>query len=98
MTWTGFDKAIWSYPDRSGKLPSLQKGTYPDLPNLPSKDLTIDKTPQHFTTRNIGNGFVVKVTSEGTLIESMNFKGNIVCMIQQANGRVPFPIPQGHTM
>ena len=73
FAWTGFDKAIWYIPTEAGKLPSLQKGTYPDLPNLPSKDLTIDKTPQHFTTRNIGNGFVVKVTSEGTLNESIEF-------------------------
>ena len=61
--WAGFDENIWSIPTEAGKLPSLQKGTYPDLPNLPSVDLTIDKTPQHFTTRNIGNGFVVKVLS-----------------------------------
>ena len=73
FAWTGFDKAIWYIPTEAGKLPSLQKGTYPDLPTLPSKDLTIDKTPQHFTTRNIGNGFVVKVTSEGTLNESIEF-------------------------
>lgn len=73
FAWTGFDKAIWDIPTEAGKLPSLQKGTYPDLPPLPSKDLTIDKTPQHFTTRNIGNGFVVKVTSEGTLNESIEF-------------------------
>ena len=71
--WNGFDKDIWDIPTKAGKLPSLQKGTYPDLPDLPSKDLTIDKTPQHFTTRNIGNGFVVKVTSEGTLNESIEF-------------------------
>ena len=63
FAWTGFDKDIWDIPTKAGKLPSLQKGTYPDLPTLPSKDLTIDKTPQHFTTRNIGNGFVVKVLS-----------------------------------
>ena len=63
FAWTGFDKDIWYIPTEAGKLPSLQKGTYPDLPNLPSVDLTIDKTPQHFTTRNIGNGFVVKVLS-----------------------------------
>ena len=61
--WAGFDENIWSIPTEAGKLPSLQKGTYPDLPNLPSVDLTIDKTPQHFTTKNIGNGFVVKVLS-----------------------------------
>lgn len=73
FAWTGFDKDIWDIPTKAGKLPSLQKGTYPDLPNLPSVDLTIDKTPQHFTTRNIGNGFVVKVTSEGTLNESIEF-------------------------
>ncbi len=73
FAWTGFDKAIWDIPTEAGKLPSLQKGTYPDLPDLPSKDLTIDETPQHFTTRNIGNGFVVKVTSEGTLNESIEF-------------------------
>ena len=73
FAWTGFDKDIWDIPTEAGKLPSLQKGTYPDLPTLPSKDLTIDKTPQHFTTRNIGNGFVVKVTSEGTLNESIEF-------------------------
>lgn len=71
--WAGFDENIWSIPTEAGKLPSLQKGTYPDLPDLPSKDLTIDETPQHFTTRNIGNGFVVKVTSEGTLNESIEF-------------------------
>lgn len=63
FAWTGFDKAIWDIPTEAGKLPSLQKGTYPDLPSLPSKDLTIDETPQHFTTKNIGNGFVVKVLS-----------------------------------
>lgn len=73
FAWTGFDKDIWDIPTEAGKLPSLQKGTYPDLPTLPSKDLTIDETPQHFTTRNIGNGFVVKVTSEGTLNESIEF-------------------------
>ena len=73
FAWTGFDKDIWDIPTKAGKLPSLQKGTYPDLPPLPSKDLTIDKAPQHFTTRNIGNGFVVKVTSEGTLNESIEF-------------------------
>jgi len=61
--WAGFDRTIWDIPKEAGKLPSLQKGTYPDLPPLPSKDLTIDKTPQHFTTKNIGNGFVVKVLS-----------------------------------
>ena len=63
FAWTGFDKDIWDIPTEAGKLPSLQKGTYPDLPTLPSKDLTIDETPQHFTTKNIGNGFVVKVLS-----------------------------------
>ena len=73
FAWTGFDKDIWDIPTEAGKLPSLQKGTYPDLPTLPSKDLTIDETPQHFTTKNIGNGFVVKVTSEGTLNESIEF-------------------------
>ncbi len=61
--WNGFDTTIWSIPTEAYKLPSLREGEYPDLPDLPSKDLTIDKTPQHFTTRNIGNGFVVKVTS-----------------------------------
>ena len=71
--WNGFDTTIWSIPTEAYKLPSLHGGEYPDLPNLPSKDLTIDKTPQHFTTRNIGNGFVVKVTSEGTLNESIEF-------------------------
>ncbi|MBS1315601.1 MAG: hypothetical protein HP045_03770, partial [Anaerotignum sp.] len=73
FAWTGFDKDIWSIPNAAYKLPSLREGEYPDLPPLPSKDLTIDKTPQHFTTRNIGNGFVVKVTSEGTLNESIEF-------------------------
>ena len=63
FAWTGFDKDIWDIPTKAGKLPSLQKGTYPDLPDLPSKDLTIDETPQHFTTKNIGNGFAVKVLS-----------------------------------
>ena len=53
----------WSIPTDAYKLPSLREGEYPALPTLPSKDLTIDKTPQHFTTRNIGNGFVVKVLS-----------------------------------
>lgn len=71
--WNGFDTTIWSIPTAAYKLPSLREGEYPDLPNLPSKDLTIDETPQHFTTRNIGNGFVVKVTSEGTLNESIEF-------------------------
>lgn len=71
--WNGFDTTIWSIPTEAYKLPSLHGGEYPDLPNLPSKDLTIDETPQHFTTRNIGNGFVVKVTSEGTLNESIEF-------------------------
>ena len=47
--WAGFDENIWSIPTEAGKLPSLQKGTYPDLPNLPSVDLTIDKTPQTST-------------------------------------------------
>ena len=61
--WNGFDTTIWSIPTEAYKLPSLHGGEYPDLPTLPSKDLTIDKTPQHFTTRNIGNGFVVKVLS-----------------------------------
>ena len=61
--WNGFDTTIWSIPTDAYKLPSLREGEYPDLPTLPSKDLTIDKTPQHFTTRNIGNGFVVKVLS-----------------------------------
>lgn len=73
FAWTGFDTTIWSIPTEAYKLPSLHGGEYPDLPNLPSVDLTIDKTPQHFTTRNIGNGFVVKVTSEGTLNESIEF-------------------------
>lgn len=73
FAWTGFDKDIWSIPNAAYKLPSLREGEYPDLPNLPSKDLTIDNAPQHFTTRNIGNGFVVKVTSEGTLNESIEF-------------------------
>ena len=63
----------WSIPTKAGKLPSLREGEYPALPNLPSVDLTIDTAPQHFTTRNIGNGFVVKVTSEGTLNESIEF-------------------------
>ena len=63
FAWTGFDKDIWSIPNAAYKLPSLREGEYPDLPDLPSKDLTIDKTPQHFTTKNIGNGFVVKVLS-----------------------------------
>ena len=71
--WNGFDRTIWSIPNAAYKLPSLREGEYPALPNLPSVDLTIDKTPQHFTTRNIGNGFVVKVTSEGTLNESIEF-------------------------
>ncbi len=61
--WNGFDTTIWSIPTEAYKLPSLHGGEYPDLPNLPSKDLTIGTTPQHFTTRNIGNGFVVKVLS-----------------------------------
>ncbi|WP_277118616.1 stalk domain-containing protein [Anaerotignum faecicola] len=63
----------WSIPTEAGKLPSLREGEYPNLPDLPSKDLTIDQAPQHFTTKNIGNGFVVKVTSEGTLNESIEF-------------------------
>ena len=71
--WNGFDRTIWSIPNAAYKLPSLREGEYPALPNLPSVDLTIDTAPQHFTTRNIGNGFVVKVTSEGTLNESIEF-------------------------
>ena len=70
----GFTKANgWSIPTDAYKLPSLREGEYPALPALPSKDLNIDETPQHFTTKNIGNGFVVKVTSEGTLNESIEF-------------------------
>ena len=56
FAWTGFDKDIWSIPNAAYKLPSLREGEYPNLPDLPSKDLTIDETPQHFTTKNIGNG------------------------------------------
>ena len=74
----GFDTAIWSIPTEAGKLPFLRDGVYgeneyPKLPVLPSKDLTIDETPQHFTTRNIGNGFVVTVLSEETLSENIKF-------------------------
>lgn len=63
--WTeiGFDTDIWSIPTKAYKLPSLREGEYPDLPALPSVDLTIDETPQQFTTKNIGNGFVVTVLS-----------------------------------
>ena len=71
----GFIKADgWSISGETG-LPYLREDiTYKlNLSALPSKDLTIDKAPQHFTTRNIGNGFVVKVTSEGTLNESIEF-------------------------
>ena len=71
----GFIKADgWSISGETG-LPYLREDiTYKlNLSALPSKDLTIDKTPQHFTTRNIGNGFVVKVTSEGTLNERIKF-------------------------
>lgn len=71
----GFTKADgWSISAKTG-LPYLREDiTYKlNLSALPSKDLTIDETPQHFTTRNIGNGFVVKVTSEGTLNESIEF-------------------------
>ena len=61
----GFTKADgWSISGETG-LPYLREDiTYKlNLSALPSKDLTIDKAPQHFTTRNIGNGFVVKVLS-----------------------------------
>ena len=71
----GFTKADgWSISAKTG-LPYLREDiTYKlNLSALPSKDLTIDETPQHFTTRNIGNGFVVKVTSEETLNESIEF-------------------------
>lgn len=76
--WNGFDRDIWSIPTEAGKLPFLLKGVYgegeyPKLPTLPSKDLTINEEPQHFTTKNIGNGFVVKVTSEETLSENIKF-------------------------
>ena len=53
----------WSIPTKAYKLPSLREGEYPDLPALPSVDLTIDETQQQFTTKNIGNGFVVTVLS-----------------------------------
>ena len=71
----GFTKANgWSISAKTG-LPYLREDitTKLNLFALPSVDLTIDETPQHFTTRNIGNGFVVKVTSEGTLNESIEF-------------------------
>ena len=61
----GFIKADgWSISGETG-LPYLREDiTYKlNLSALPSKDLTIDKAPQHFTTKNIGNGFVVKVLS-----------------------------------
>lgn len=54
----------WSISAKTD-LPYLREDitTKLNLSALPSKDLTIDKAPQHFTTKNIGNGFVVKVTS-----------------------------------
>lgn len=48
FAWTGFDKDIWSIPNAAYKLPSLREGEYPDLPNLPSKDLTM--TTHHSTS------------------------------------------------
>ncbi|WP_418702954.1 stalk domain-containing protein, partial [Anaerotignum faecicola] len=71
----GFTEANgWSISGETG-LPYLREDitTKLNLSALPSKDLTIDNAPQHFTTKNIGNGFVVKVTSEGTLNESIKF-------------------------
>ena len=62
----------WSISDTTG-LPYLREDVTPDLRTLPSKDLTINEEPQHFTTKNIGNGFVVKVTSEETLSDSIKF-------------------------
>ena len=41
--WNGFDKDIWDIPTKAGKLPSLQKGTYPDLPNLPEEPVPTKK-------------------------------------------------------
>ena len=61
----GFIKADgWSISGETG-LPYLREDiTYKlNLSALPSKDLTIDQAQQHFTTKNIGNGFVVKVLS-----------------------------------
>ena len=61
----GFTEANgWSISGETG-LPYLREDiTYKlNLSALPSKDLTIDKAQQHFTTKNIGNGFVVKVLS-----------------------------------
>ena len=43
FAWTGFDKAIWDIPTEAGKLPSLQKGTYPDLPPLPEEPVPTKK-------------------------------------------------------
>ena len=43
FAWTGFDKAIWDIPTEAGKLPSLQKGTYPDLPDLPEEPVLTKK-------------------------------------------------------
>ena len=61
----GFTEANgWSISAKTG-LPYLREDitTKLNLSALPSKDLTIDQAPQHFTTKNIGNGFVVKVLS-----------------------------------
>ena len=71
----GFTKTNgWSISNTTG-LPYLREDITDKLKlsTLPSKDLTIDETPQHFTTRNIGNGFVVKVTSGETLNENIPF-------------------------
>lgn len=62
----------WSISERTG-LPYLREDVTPDLSALPSKDLTINEEPQHFTTKNIGNGFVVKVLSGETLSENIKF-------------------------
>ena len=63
FAWTGFDKAIWYIPTEAGKLPSLQKGTYPDLPLLPEERVPTKKrsggggtAPQTYTAQFDTNG------------------------------------------
>ena len=53
----------WSIPTEAGKLPSLQKGTYPDLPPLPEEPVPTKKrsggggtAPQTYTAQFDTNG------------------------------------------
>ncbi len=51
----------------------LREGEYPNPPDLPSKDLTIDQAPQHFTTKKYRQRLCGKGDFEGTLNESIEF-------------------------